>query len=119
MQKINQEKEKRIRENIEKRYNIIVKAQKRMLNSILEKPWKKIIIDKVIVEKEKERGALDLITDPDKVKREIDTYYKDQFRRRAHQFENISSDWEQEYKPKDWIEEEWYSSVLRPINIEE
>src|SRR5438874_75207 len=33
-----QEKEKQIRENIDKRYNMIVSNQRRMLNSILKRP---------------------------------------------------------------------------------
>lgn len=44
------EKEKKIRENIEKRYSMIVEDQRRMLCSILEKPRRRCRIDRVLKE---------------------------------------------------------------------
>ena len=42
------EQEKRIRDNIEKRFGKIDQEDKKMLNSILKRPWNKIVIEKIL-----------------------------------------------------------------------
>ena len=93
---------------------MIGKKDKLMLNSILERPWRKIVIDKVLKEESQDiQGTL--ITEPYQVKKETDNYFKDLFKRRNHLFEQLSEDWKEEYKAKTWINKEWYSKILEPI----
>ena len=55
--------------------------EKKMLNSILTRPWKKVCIDKIITQ-DLERGKTkNLITDPEEVKVETDKFFANQFRK--------------------------------------
>ena len=68
-------RERRIVENIEKRYGMIGKIEKQMLNSILEWPGRSILIEKVIIGTESTFENRDLITDSENVKKEVDKYF--------------------------------------------
>ncbi|CAG8816165.1 1867_t:CDS:2, partial [Gigaspora rosea] len=80
--------EKNIVENIERRYNMIRKSDKMILNNILERPWRKIIIDKVVREENIPNTHGSLITEPEQ---------------------------KSEYAPKEWISEKWYKELMSPI----
>jgi hypothetical protein len=112
-------RERLIIENVERRYGMIEKIEKQMLNSILERPWKKINIDKVIVEQEGSTENNNLLVEATEVKDEVDRHFQQQFKRRKHLFENMSEEWEKEYQPKEWIKQIWYEGVMDQINEEE
>ena len=98
---------------------MIDKEERKMINSILEKPWRRILIDKVIVQDTESKDTKILLTESDEVKKAADEYYKDQFKARKHQFDSITEEWKKEYTPKADIEEEWYRNILDPIEEEE
>src|ERR1043165_365731 len=87
-QKLLQEKKKKeweqvqrrqIEENIDKRCEIIKTDQRKMIASLLNRPYKKIILDRFIEQKGEETI---LITEPETVKTGIAKHYKKQFRKR-------------------------------------
>jgi ribonuclease HI/exonuclease III len=111
-------REKMIIENIEKRYGMIGKSEKQMLNSILERPWKSILIEKILVARELSDRS-ELILDPELVKNQVDEHFQNQFRKRRHKFEELTEDWKEEYQPKSWIKQEWYEEVMDEITEED
>jgi hypothetical protein len=115
MSELQQKTQKEIIEKVEMRFGMIDKEERRMINSILEKPWKRIVVDKVIIQDPIDKSAKILLTEPNEVKTAADEYYKDQFKARQHSFDTISEKWEQEYKPKENINKEWFKNILDPI----
>ena len=67
-------------EKVEARFGMIDKEERKMINSILEKPWRRILIDKVIVQDTESKDTKILLTKPEEVKKATDKYYKDQFK---------------------------------------
>ena len=59
-----------------------------MINSLLEKPFKKVVIDKLLIN---ERGSKELFNKPEEVLRRIAEYFKKQFKKRNFQQEEISN----------------------------
>ena len=112
------ETQKNIIERVERRFGMIKGEEKKMLNSILTRPWKKVCIDKIITQ-DLERGKTkNLITDLEEVKVETDKFFANQFRKRKHHFENMSEEWRKEYGPKREIQTEWYGEVIKNIKEE-
>src|SRR5260363_77122 len=111
--------EKNIVENIERRYNMIGRSEKIMLNSILERPWRKIVIDKVVREEDTPNTHGSLVTELEQVKEETDRFFKKQFRKRQHLFAQLPEDWRNEYALKEWISREWYKKIITLIQEEE
>ena len=53
--------------------------QRRMINSLLEKPFKKVVIDKLLID---EREGKELFNEPEEVLRRIAEHFKKQFKKR-------------------------------------
>ena len=77
--------------------------QKQMLNSILEKLYKRIKIDRVVEETEE---SYRLFNTEKEVLNRVETHFKSQFRERIFNQENMKEVWQEQYKPKDNIREE-------------
>ena len=77
-----------------------------MLNSILEKLQRRLLIDRVIVQDIESKDTKVLLTEPEEVKKAADEYYKDQFKVRKHQFNYITEEQEKECNPKENIKKE-------------
>ena len=97
---IQQEAQKEIIEKVEARFGIIDKGKRRILNSILEKLWRRLLIDRVIVQDTESKDIKILLAEPEEVKKATDEYYKDQFKVYKYQFDCIIEEWEKEYNPK-------------------
>ena len=110
------EKEKEIRGYIERRFGMIGKQDKLMLCSILERPWQKISIDRVLIRDPTDTRHTQLIYQPEEVKQAVAQHFNTQYNKETIPAINISREWESEYNPKTWIQEEWYSSVLNQIS---
>ncbi|CAG8662805.1 16939_t:CDS:1, partial [Gigaspora rosea] len=78
--------ETKIRENIEERCDRIVTNQKLMLNSILERPTKKIRIDRVC---EDMRDDFKLYTEEKEFPNRVEIHFKEQFRKRNFDVRNL------------------------------
>ena len=124
-QKILQEKKKKeweqkqrrqIEENIDKRCEMIKTDQGKMIISLLNRPYKKIILDRFIEQREEETK---LVTEPDAVKEGIEEHYKRQFRKRKTKLKTMSESWKEIYKPQKHIKKEWYDRIEGKIKEEE
>src|ERR1043165_2069677 len=124
-QKILQEKKKKeweqkqkrqIEKNIDKRCEMIKTDQGKMIISLLNRPYKKIILDRFIKQREEETK---LVTEPDAVKEGIEEHYKRQFRKRKTKLKTITESWKEIYKPQKHIKEKWYDGIEGKIKEEE
>ncbi|CAG8771553.1 8999_t:CDS:2, partial [Gigaspora margarita] len=116
--------ERKRRENeislkIEQRFNIIKKDKKKMLQSLLNKPYNKITLDRVLLEKKSHYQNQELINDEMEVKQQVTSYFQKQFRRRDQKFNEMNQEWQKEYEPKIDIDPSWYKTVMSPIEDEE
>src|SRR5260364_370590 len=111
------DKEKKIRGYVKRRFGMVGSEEKRILSSILEKPWQKLKIEKVLISDRKEDDGTQLVYELDDVKRTVTTYYDEQYNRVKGTTNRIPQKWQQEYSPKEWIKEEWYGLVLKEITL--
>ena len=68
-----------IRDCIDRRCEMIKDNQRRMINSLLEKPYKKVVIDKLLID---ERGGKELFNKSEEVLRRTAEHFKKQFKKR-------------------------------------
>jgi len=86
-----------MQENINKRCEMIRSEQGKMLASLLNKPYNKITLDRVI---KKEDQKAELILEPAIVEHEVKQHFKGQFRKRKTKFELMSEDWKKIYEQR-------------------
>ena len=82
----------------------------------MNKPYKKIVLDRFIKQKEKITG---LVSEPDLVKAGIAEHYKKQFKKRNTKLEKMSERWKEIYELQEHIREEWYKEVEEEIKEKE
>ena len=63
--------------------------QRRMINSLLEKPFKKVVIDKLLIDKKESK---ELFNEPEEILRRTAKHFKKQFKKRNFQQEEIAND---------------------------
>ena len=90
--------------------------QGQMLSSLLEKPHRKIKIDKLV--KTTENGR-ELLIEPEEVLEETKEHYQGQFRARYFDQKICKDRWAKIYEPKKSIQEIWYVDLDKEINEEE
>jgi hypothetical protein len=73
------EEEKRIQEYIERRFEMIVKDQRKMIDSLLDKPHRSIKLDRVVKKTEDNNKDDELVTEPQEVLAEVKKHFKKQF----------------------------------------
>jgi hypothetical protein len=111
-----QAQRKQIEENINKRCEMIKTDQGRMIASLLNKPYKKITLDRFIIQNDEEAS---LITEPEAVLNGLTKHFGNQFRKRKTKLEEMSEEWKEIYSPKAWIKESWYEKLKEKIEEEE
>ena len=107
---------KQIEESIDKRCEMIKTDQGKMIASLLNRPYKKIVLDRYVKRQEEETI---LVTEPEAVKSGIAEHYRDQFRKRNTKLNEMSKSWKEVYKPQEHIKEEWYEAVSEKIREKE
>ena len=70
--------------------------QGRMLASLLNRPYKKIVLDRFIKQVEEKTV---LITKPEEIKIRVAEHYKKQFRKRNTELEGMPDKWKEIYRP--------------------
>ena len=68
-----------IRECIDRRCKMIKDNQRRMINSLLEKSFKKVVIDRLLIDNE---GDRELYNEPEEVLTRTAEHFKRQFKKR-------------------------------------
>ena len=83
-----------------------------MLNSLLNRDFRKIVIDRV--KRTDSQGNIELLTDPKDIHDHADATYAKHFRKRNHLFDSDTSiwrQWENEYSPKPNIDPAIFSKL--------
>ena len=68
-------------EKVERHFGMIKGEEKKILNSILSRPWTKVCIDKIIIQDAEKGKTKELITDPEEIKAETNKFFAEQFRK--------------------------------------
>ena len=86
--------------------------QSRMIDSVLERTKKKIVIDRIMVDG-------NLITDPELVKSKTAQHFQSCMGDLPPSNSVIPEEWQSQYLPQDHIQSAWYSTLMDPISFEE
>src|SRR6185437_7797249 len=108
---------KEIQEKIEKRCEMIANNQGQMLNSLLNKSYNKIVLNKIIIENQDH--SRELITEPEDVMQHTEKHFQTQYKKRNTNPNRMSQAWKKTYKPLSFIQENWYEDLLQEISEEE
>ena len=121
---LQQDLKKKDTENVNKfvndRCEYVNTNQKKMLTSLLNRDFKKIILDRAV--KISEDGSASLITDPDKLQAHCDDTFSQQFKSRNHLFDTNTDTWTQwksEYEPLKHFDQNIYKNLTSEPSIEE
>src|SRR5205823_10635457 len=101
----------------EKRCSNYIDNQKGMINSILERSRRTIVLDQVLIT-DSITQAQTLVTDPDA----LATYVNHHFQNVAggsQGFKTLPTRWAHRYLPIDRIQSSWYDDILQPPTQEE
>ena len=90
--------------------------QRRMINSLLERPYKKVVIDRLVVNKNRDK---ELISDPKEVLESTAKHFRKQFKKRNFRGEEISEEWKKTYEPIPRIQEKLYKNLNSKITKDE
>ena len=82
-----------------------------MIDSLLNRPRRKIVIDRVI-------SNGNLLVEPQEIKDEVNKHFQT-CAGGVHHEERIPPNWLPRYAPIDQINDEWYNSLLIPPSFEE
>src|SRR5437762_13723206 len=105
-----------IRECIDRRCKIIKDNQRRIINSLLEKLFKKVVIDRLLIDKE---GDRELYNEPEEVLKRTAEHFKRQFKKRNFQQERILNEWKEVYKQITRVKESYYQSLSNRVTEKE
>src|ERR1043165_10251328 len=90
--------------------------QGKMIASLLNKPYKKIVLDRFI---KQEENLTCLVSEPESVKAGVAEHYREQFRKRNTKLAKMSERWKEIYRPQRHIKDEWYEEVEEEIKEKE
>ena len=85
-----------------------------MLTSLLDRPSRKIQIDRLI---ENTNGYRKLIVEPQKVLDKTKKHFQNQLRLWNFRKESLNSKWREIYKPKTSIQSDWYKDISQNITV--
>src|SRR5260363_159285 len=108
---------KEIQEKVEKRCEMIVNNQGQMLVCLLNKPYNKIIINKLVLEKQDH--SRELITEPEEVMSITEKHFQNQYQKRNARPNLLTQKWAEIYKPASYVQESLYENLLEEISEEE
>ena len=88
-----------------------------MINSLLDRPYRKIKIDRIAKEID---GEAELLYESREVLEEVKEHFQKQFREKnLTDPSTLPEKWAKQYFPKENIDKTWYSEVLNDINVAE
>jgi len=105
-----------INEHVDRRCEMIKNNQSRMINSLLEKPFKKVAIDRLLINKVE---GNELLNNPEEVLNATAEHFRSQFKKRSFQKEGMTYEWEKVYSPIAEIKESYYKNLNKKITDEE
>ena len=83
--------------------------QKKMISLLTDNHKNSVHIDRIIVEQKDKKKFIS--TDPAKIKLQVEKYYLQAFKKRNFNFQQLSEDWKKQYKPRNYIDPDWYKRL--------
>ncbi|CAB4443904.1 unnamed protein product [Rhizophagus irregularis] len=109
-------KEEQIKYYVDKRCEELQDNKKYMLDSILNRKRKKIILDKVLIEK---NGQKQLCTTDKEITEAMIEHYRNVAGKKVNDGITMNDRWQWQYAPKDDIDKDWYNAIVKEITEEE
>ncbi|CAJ0636480.1 1184_t:CDS:1, partial [Entrophospora sp. SA101] len=89
---------------------------RRMINSILERNRKPLIIDKII---DDGNSNPIMITEPEEILKKTKKYFEKSAQQRSQDRVEFIRVWSEQYQPKKEIDKNWYDQIMKQIGREE
>ena len=106
----------RIQKAIERRWEDLKDNPKRMINSVLDRPRKSIVMDRLI--EETSDGNTHIVTEGETIKTIVKDHFHDWTRKRDTN-RILLAKWKKFYTPISSVNHEWYHELGREVDIEE
>ncbi|RHZ74336.1 hypothetical protein Glove_226g47 [Diversispora epigaea] len=106
----------RIQKAIERRWEDLKDNPKRMINSVLDRPRKSIIMDRLI--EESVDGNTHIVTEGEAIKTIVKDYFHNWTRKRDTN-RALLTKWTKFYAPISSVDQAWYQELGREVDIEE
>src|SRR5689334_12081816 len=95
---------------------MIASDQRRMINSLLEKPHRSIKINRILKE---ENGKIELLTEEEEILKEVKSHFEKQFRERKVNHKKMNKRWKRIYRSAEEINMESYRDLEQEVTLEE
>ncbi|PKY52450.1 hypothetical protein RhiirA4_425285 [Rhizophagus irregularis] len=109
-------KEEQIKYYVDKRCRELQDNKKHMLDSILNRKRKKIVLDKVLIEKD---GQKQLCSTEKEITEAMIEHYQNAAGKKMNDGIVMSDRWQRQYAPKNDINTDWYNATVKEITEEE
>jgi hypothetical protein len=106
----NQTRNKQIESAIAQRCINFKENQKKMISSLTNSYKDSICIDRIMVDQEEDNKFI--TTNPTTIKQQVEDYYTKAFKKRKSNFQQLNDEWKKQYEPRDYINPDWYKSLL-------
>src|SRR5256885_2936375 len=94
----------------DKRCSLVSSNQKKFINSLLNREYRSITLDRIRKFNNQENEIL--ITKEEQVKKEAAQHFSTQFRKRNHRFNTqLSTEWSQIYNSLPAVDYKWYGNI--------
>src|ERR1044072_3998900 len=107
--------DKEIKKFVQQRCEDYKSDQGHMIDSFLEKPHRKIVIDRLM---HNENGIDTLVTDPSEIKKLTNKHFQT-CAGGANEEKQIPDNWKHQYKPQSYIDEKIYDNLMSPPSYDE
>ena len=101
----------RIQQNINERVKMITTNQRRLISSILERSYRKITVDRLLIT-DPHTNRMTLLTDPEEIAAEAPKQYTALLTKRLHRFNEMSDEWKEVYRPSPTIDPTWFAHLM-------
>ncbi|CAB4429734.1 unnamed protein product [Rhizophagus irregularis] len=109
-------KEEKMKFYIQRRCDDLQDNKKRFLDSTLNRKRSKIVLDKIVVEK---NSVKQLISDEELIENELIEHFRSFAGKKLNSNEELKGRWIRQYSPKQDIDESWYNEVIQSISESE
>ena len=122
LRKLSYKEEKRkqnesIKKALQKRCEDLKTNQRRVIQTLTNSYRDRIKIDRIKVKQQKEEDYI--TTQKEEIFHQIHMYYSEAFKKRDAGFEYLEDSWKEQYSPREFIKDEWFSPMYNKIEEEE
>ena len=109
-------KEEKMKFYVQRRCDDLQDNKKRFLDSTLNRKRSKIVLEKIVIEK---NSVKHLISNEELIEKELIEHFKSFAGKKLNSEEGLKGRWFRQYSPKQDIKESWYNEVIQPISESE